>query len=484
MFLKLSNDVIRLIVKEAKRSSNMKNIHKGIILVFSLALVFFIFHQVRSSEIASGPYITNTTSAVIEKVKAGAAIHEIYAIVKNTEPINTGRRNQFLINEYEQTLTGELLQQVIQNDVYLYELPNTQAHLMTQIPINSLISSWSSSKEGWRYVQYNQFSGYIKAEMLQTLFSKHVTIQNPNGAAIYMEPGNKNKVMQIPASESVLAYALNEQWLFIATTQGNGYMQAEDLLTEKQVAKIAAQKEAARLEAKQKEAARIQAEKEAAEKAEAERKAAEAAALEREKQAAKEQEEKNASQTQSDGTKKIALTFDDGPTANVTPQVLATLKKYQVPATFFVIGKQVEQLPQIMQQIASDGHQIGGHSWSHKNLSKMMMDEVKADFLKTNAIIEQTTGIVPTIYRPPFGAMSDAMKADSSMRAILWNIDTLDWQHRNAKQTVAEVKKAMKPDGVVLMHDIHQSTADALEQVIQLLQQNGYTFVTIDELLQ
>ncbi|MEK4427360.1 polysaccharide deacetylase family protein [Solibacillus sp. FSL K6-1523] len=182
--------------------------------------------------------------------------------------------------------------------------------------------------------------------------------------------------------------------------------------------------------------------------------------------------------------KKVALTFDDGPHPKVTERILAVLRQYDIPATFFVIGQNVEKYPQIVQQAADEGHEIANHSWSHRNLTKIPNDQVLVELNQTNEAIYKATGKYPSMYRPPYGATNANVRSLTSMETVMWNVDTLDWKHRTPEKTLAYVKEQVKDNGIILMHDIHSETADALEAVINYLIEQNYEFVTASELLE
>ena len=180
---------------------------------------------------------------------------------------------------------------------------------------------------------------------------------------------------------------------------------------------------------------------------------------------------------------RVALTFDDGPHPTVTPQILDILKKYNVQATFFLVGQRVQQHPEIVQRIVEEGHEIGNHTWSHPNLTTLPIDDVQQEFIKTNEAIIAATNYAPTVFRPPYGATSDTLEKLLPIPSVLWSIDTLDWQHRNPQQTIAIVNKYLHNNAIILMHDIHQPTADALETIIVNLQHANYECVTASEVL-
>ena len=180
--------------------------------------------------------------------------------------------------------------------------------------------------------------------------------------------------------------------------------------------------------------------------------------------------------------KQVALTFDDGPDPKVTTQILATLKKYNAKATFFMLGSRVEYYPEIAINVEKAGHELGNHTWNHPDLTKASLKKINKEITSTSSIIEDVTGKKATVFRPPYGAANDVVRAQTDLPSILWDVDTLDWKHRNANQLLTYVKNNTREGSIILMHDIHQSTADGLDAVLAYLKSEGYTFVTVSEL--
>lgn len=184
--------------------------------------------------------------------------------------------------------------------------------------------------------------------------------------------------------------------------------------------------------------------------------------------------------------KYVALTFDDGPHPKVTPRVLKALKQYNAKATFFMLGVQVEYYPDMAKKVAEAGHEIANHSESHPNLAKMNLNAVRQQVTKASDRIEAATGVKPTLFRPPYGAINDSVRQvmkEQKTSMILWSVDSLDWKSKNAQAVNKEVMQHVRPGSIVLMHDIHASTADALPQLLESLKKQGYQFVTVSQLL-
>jgi peptidoglycan/xylan/chitin deacetylase (PgdA/CDA1 family) len=182
------------------------------------------------------------------------------------------------------------------------------------------------------------------------------------------------------------------------------------------------------------------------------------------------------------GIKQIALTFDDGPDPKATLQILETLKKYDAKATFFMLGSRVEYYPEIAKKVQEADHELGNHTWNHPDLTKAAVEKVRSEINNTSSIIENVTGQKATVFRPPYGAVNKTVRNQTNLPVVLWDIDTLDWKHRNPDKLLAQVKGSTKDGSIILMHDIHQSTADGLDAVLAYLQSEGYTFVKVSEL--
>ncbi|MCG7346072.1 polysaccharide deacetylase family protein [Sporosarcina sp. ACRSL] len=180
--------------------------------------------------------------------------------------------------------------------------------------------------------------------------------------------------------------------------------------------------------------------------------------------------------------KKVALTFDDGPDPKVTRQILKTLQKHEAKATFFMLGSRVEYYPDIVNELKEAGHELGNHTWTHADLTKLGPDRITKEINKTSAIIEEVTGQKVEAFRPPYGAVNDKVESTIGLPFVLWDVDTLDWKYRDPARILRVVKEKVKDGSIILMHDIHQSTADGLDDVLTYLKNEGYDFVTVREL--
>lgn len=181
--------------------------------------------------------------------------------------------------------------------------------------------------------------------------------------------------------------------------------------------------------------------------------------------------------------KKIALTFDDGPSRKVTPRVLALLKKYHAKATFFVLGSEVMENPGLVKQELLEGHEVGNHSWSHPALTKLSSADVSEQILKTQLAVYEQTGYFPELVRPPYGAVHHDTALAIGLPLAQWTVDTEDWKYKSGRLVTNKVLKNASDGGIILMHDIRETTADSLEETLKQLKKQGYQFVTVSELL-
>jgi polysaccharide deacetylase family sporulation protein PdaB len=187
--------------------------------------------------------------------------------------------------------------------------------------------------------------------------------------------------------------------------------------------------------------------------------------------------------------KLIALTFDDGPHESKTEKILEILDKYNVKATYFIIGQNAEKHPEILNTILSKGHEIGNHTYDHKSIYKLSDVKLTDDVERCSDVIESITGSRPVLFRPPEGFMNDTIATSVGRygyRVILWKVDTYDWKGKSAAEISSGVMKTVKSGDIILMHDYiwkDSHTAEALDIIIPKLMKQGYRFVTVSELL-
>lgn len=181
---------------------------------------------------------------------------------------------------------------------------------------------------------------------------------------------------------------------------------------------------------------------------------------------------------------KIALTFDDGPNEEFTPQILDILNQYGAKGIFFVYGAYVEQYPDMARRIINEGHLIGNHSYSHPNFDDISDEEVLQQINWTQEIVEEETGYLPTMYRMPFGAGGlRVVQLLPEITSITWNLDSLDWQLQDAQAIYDRVIPMLSHDTLLLMHDTSQTSVDALALLMPVLVERGYEFVFPDQLI-
>jgi len=183
----------------------------------------------------------------------------------------------------------------------------------------------------------------------------------------------------------------------------------------------------------------------------------------------------------------IALTFDDGPHATLTPKLLDILKEKGVKATFFVLGQCVEANPEVLQRAAAEGHEIGNHSYDHKAFTKAGGAGVASEVNQTSEAIEKLTGKKPATVRPPYGSTNTSitkrLNEEFGLKVVMWDVDPLDWKNRNSAHVTSEILKNTKAGSIVLSHDIHPTTVAAMPDVIDGLLAKGFKFVTVSELI-
>ncbi len=180
-------------------------------------------------------------------------------------------------------------------------------------------------------------------------------------------------------------------------------------------------------------------------------------------------------------SKMIALTFDDGP-SKYTEEILNILKKNDCNATFFVLGNKVSIYSDLLIESINNGNEIGNHSYNHKWMIKLNEKDLENQISKTQDIIKEYTGYTPKLIRPTYGSLNDRIKKISSLDIVLWNVDTLDWKYKNPNKIVENATKKLKDGNIILMHDTHKQTLEALPKILEIIQKNGYTCVTISEL--
>lgn len=188
-------------------------------------------------------------------------------------------------------------------------------------------------------------------------------------------------------------------------------------------------------------------------------------------------------------TKKVALTFDDGPHPRYTHQILEILKEYGVTATFFVIGINIQRYPDAFAELVASGCEIGNHTYSHSSIRYAERDKIEHEIMDCQNEIVGRAGRTPSLFRPPEGRFNQCLEetvACMNYRVILWSIDTMDWAHTPPDTILQNVLKQLDHGDIILMHDYisgTNTTCDALRMLIPAIQSRGYEFVNVSELI-
>lgn len=180
----------------------------------------------------------------------------------------------------------------------------------------------------------------------------------------------------------------------------------------------------------------------------------------------------------------VALTFDDGPKRETTATLLDGLRQRGASATFFLIGRQIAENQDLVERMKAEGHQVGNHTWNHVRLGTTAdAAVVSQEIQKTDTLLRQILGEGTYWLRPPYGAIQETQKAQIPVPMVTWTVDSRDWESLNTEKVVQEVLKDVKPNSIILMHDIFPTSIDAALRIVDVLQAKGYWFVTVEELL-
>lgn len=190
-----------------------------------------------------------------------------------------------------------------------------------------------------------------------------------------------------------------------------------------------------------------------------------------------------AASASADPPKYVALTFDDGPSPRCTPQLLDGLRDLGAKATFFVVGCQAVKDPDIVRRIADEGHQVGNHSYDHAALDQLTPAQALADLEKNDALLRELLGDGDYWVRPPYGLLTDDEAARLTVPLVNWSVDTEDWRTKNCDKILDVIYRCTGDGDIVLLHDRYLNTVEATLKAIAHLQQQGYVFVTVSELL-
>lgn len=183
----------------------------------------------------------------------------------------------------------------------------------------------------------------------------------------------------------------------------------------------------------------------------------------------------------------IAITFDDGPHASNTPRLLDMLSSRGIKATFFCVGTNVARYPNIIRRVIADGHEMANHTWNHPKLSGLGDSGLRSELDRANAGILSVAGVAPRMYRPPYGAITARQKqlimSEYGYPTILWSVDPEDWKRPGPAVVTSRILSQTKPGAIILVHDIHPPSVDAMPATLDGLLARGYRFVTVSQLI-
>ncbi len=183
--------------------------------------------------------------------------------------------------------------------------------------------------------------------------------------------------------------------------------------------------------------------------------------------------------------KQVAITYDDGPSGTYTPQLLELLRKYDIKATFFLVGEMMSYSQNVVKQIGADGHELGYHTWGHTYFYNMSTQQIKNDFNRFNTMLTELCGRGATVYRAPGGGITDHALKAIDLPHIYWSVDTLDWQTRNTEKVKNAIIRGLKDGAIILLHDIHGTTLSGTREALDYIFTNDLDveFLTVTELL-
>lgn len=180
--------------------------------------------------------------------------------------------------------------------------------------------------------------------------------------------------------------------------------------------------------------------------------------------------------------KKAALTFDDGPHPVYTKRLLDGLRARGIKASFFVIGENAQKYPELIEQMAEDGHLIGNHTYHHVQLNAMKDSQACAEVIAANTALEEITGETPLYLRPPFGEWSRKKECPADMISVYWDVDPLDWKTRDASVVTKRILEETEDGDIILLHDVYETSVEAALAAADELSARGYEFVTVEEI--
>ena len=335
----------------------------------------------------------------------------------------------YIPSEYLKSAPPQYMLVQAKEEPLVHVTNNEESEIKGKLHLNTIVELYGSATADFVFVKYGRIAGFVNKQAIVKPVSKAMIVKNSNDLVVREIASSSSTEIGVLRKNSPVKMLTNlKGWAFVTTDKLSGYVLTNGLVTPPVVKEKPANPKPAK-------------------------------------------------------DKKIALTFDDGPHPKVTKQILKTLEKYEAKATFFVVGQEVKEHPEILKAVYNAGHEIGNHTFNHEKLTALSTKEIKQQIQATDTLIKSTIGQRATVFRPPYGSYDKTITDQLNVPNVLWTIDTLDWKHRDPKKTVQAVKERAKNGSIILMHDIHQTTADALDEVLATLQKQGYEFVTVSELL-
>ena len=182
-------------------------------------------------------------------------------------------------------------------------------------------------------------------------------------------------------------------------------------------------------------------------------------------------------------TKYVALTFDDGPKEGTTDRLLDGLQEQGASATFFLVGEQAAITQDLVKRIQTEGHQVGNHTWSHVRLEGKNSSALLEEIEHNERLLSEILGGENYWLRPPYGVIAPEIETQVTVPLIKWSVDPRDWESRDTDRIVEAVLESVEPNSIILLHDIYPASVDAALELVEILQKEGYLFVTVEELL-
>ena len=183
----------------------------------------------------------------------------------------------------------------------------------------------------------------------------------------------------------------------------------------------------------------------------------------------------------------LAMTFDDGPHPSLTPKLLDILKERNIKCTFFLIGRQVKMYPDIVRRIVAEGHELGNHTWTHCSLTSRSDAQIRSEMQQSADAVYEVAGVRPQLMRPPYGAINSRIKdmifSEFGYATIMWSVDPMDWRRPGVSVVTSRLVNGAHPGAIMLAHDIHPPTIQAMPAMFDQLIAKGYQFVTVSQLM-